>query len=64
MQLSGGTRWALRIGTGLTLAFLYAPLVVIAIYAFNPKRTLGWPSMYPMMRSCISNTCGRPLASG
>jgi putative spermidine/putrescine transport system permease protein len=43
MQLSGGTRWALRIGTGLTLAFLYAPLIVIAIYAFNSRRTATWP---------------------
>src|SRR3954468_21036820 len=43
MHLSRGTRWALRIGTGLTLAFLYAPLVVIAIYAFNERRTATWP---------------------
>jgi putative spermidine/putrescine transport system permease protein len=33
----------LRIGTGLTLAFLYVPLIVIAIYAFNPKRSQTWP---------------------
>ncbi|MCW2983341.1 MAG: transporter permease [Conexibacter sp.] len=43
MHLSRGTRWALRIGTGLTLAFLYAPLIVIAIYAFNDRRTATWP---------------------
>jgi putative spermidine/putrescine transport system permease protein len=43
MHLSRGTRWALRIGTGLTLAFLYAPLVVIGIYAFNERRTATWP---------------------
>jgi putative spermidine/putrescine transport system permease protein len=43
MHLSGGTRWALRIASCLTLAFLYAPLVVIAIYAFNPRRTQAWP---------------------
>ncbi|MDX6672052.1 MAG: putative spermidine/putrescine transport system permease protein [Solirubrobacteraceae bacterium] len=43
MQLSGPTRWMLRIGTGLTLAFLYVPLIVIAIYAFNPKRSQTWP---------------------
>src|SRR3954454_7567852 len=43
MHLSRGTRWALRIGTGLTLAFLYAPLIVIAIYAFNSRRTATWP---------------------
>jgi putative spermidine/putrescine transport system permease protein len=43
VHLSRGTRWMLRIGTGLTLAFLYAPLVVIAIYAFNSRRTATWP---------------------
>src|SRR4051794_6025052 len=43
MHLSRGTRWALRIGTGLTLAFLYLPLIVIAIYAFNSRRTATWP---------------------
>ena len=32
-----GTRWLLRIGTAITLAFLYAPLVVLAIYAFSKR---------------------------
>jgi putative spermidine/putrescine transport system permease protein len=44
MHLSRPARALLRLGTLFTLAFLYAPLVVIAIYAFNPKRTLGWPT--------------------
>ena len=44
MQLSRPARLLLRAGTALTLAFLYAPLVVIAIYALNPRRTLGWPT--------------------
>jgi putative spermidine/putrescine transport system permease protein len=44
IHLSRTARALLRLGTGVTLAFLYAPLVVIAIYAFNPKRTLGWPT--------------------
>jgi putative spermidine/putrescine transport system permease protein len=44
MYLSRPARLLLRAGTALTLAFLYAPLVVIAIYAFNPRRTLGWPT--------------------
>jgi putative spermidine/putrescine transport system permease protein len=44
IHLSRTARWLLRLGTGITLVFLYAPLVVIAIYAFNPKRTLGWPT--------------------
>ena len=43
MHLSRSTRWALRIGTGITLAFLYLPLLVIALYAFNSRRTLRWP---------------------
>jgi putative spermidine/putrescine transport system permease protein len=33
----------LRLGVGLTLAFIYVPLVVIAIYAFNSSTTLEWP---------------------
>jgi putative spermidine/putrescine transport system permease protein len=43
MHLSRGTRLALRLGTGLTLAFLYAPLAVILVYAFNERRTATWP---------------------
>jgi putative spermidine/putrescine transport system permease protein len=36
-------RWALRAATGFTLAFLYAPLFVILVYAFNERRTATWP---------------------
>jgi putative spermidine/putrescine transport system permease protein len=43
MELSGPSRWLLRIGTAVTLAFLYIPLVVIAIYAFNSTRVQKWP---------------------
>ena len=43
MQLSPGTRWLLRVGTALTLAFLYLPLLVIALYAFNGRRVQRWP---------------------
>jgi putative spermidine/putrescine transport system permease protein len=43
MELSRPARWLLRLGTGLCLAFLYAPLLVIALYAFNSRRTLKWP---------------------
>ena len=43
LQLSNGTRWALRIGTAITLAFIYVPLVVIAVYAFNESRSQSWP---------------------
>jgi putative spermidine/putrescine transport system permease protein len=43
MRLSGSSRWLLRLGTAVTLAFLYIPLVVIAIYAFNSTRVQKWP---------------------
>jgi putative spermidine/putrescine transport system permease protein len=43
MELGRGPRWLLRLGTGVTLAFLYGPLLVIALYAFNARRTLRWP---------------------
>jgi putative spermidine/putrescine transport system permease protein len=43
MHLSNGMRWALRVGTAITLAFIYIPLIVIAIYAFNESRSQAWP---------------------
>ena len=43
MAISPFTRWLLRIGTALTLAFIYLPLVVIGIYAFNERRNQRWP---------------------
>jgi putative spermidine/putrescine transport system permease protein len=43
MHLSPGTRWLLRLGSALTLAFLYAPLIVIGLYAFNERRVQTWP---------------------
>src|SRR6476659_5996314 len=43
MHLSPGTRWLLRIGTWITLLFLYIPLLVIALYAFNDRRVQAWP---------------------
>jgi putative spermidine/putrescine transport system permease protein len=33
----------LRIGTAVALAFIYIPLIVIAIYAFNSSRSQAWP---------------------
>ncbi len=36
-------RILLRAGTGLTLAFIYFPLVVLALYAFNRSRVQRWP---------------------
>jgi putative spermidine/putrescine transport system permease protein len=40
---SRATRILLRIASGLVLAFLYLPLVILAIYAFNPSRLQAWP---------------------
>ena len=37
------TRYLLRVAVALTLAFIYAPLVVIGLYAFNESVTQGWP---------------------
>jgi putative spermidine/putrescine transport system permease protein len=43
MHLSRGTRWFLRLGTAFTLLFIYFPLAVIVLYAFNSRRTQTWP---------------------
>jgi len=37
------TRVLLRLGAGFTLAFIYLPLVLIAVYAFNESVTQSWP---------------------
>jgi putative spermidine/putrescine transport system permease protein len=36
-------RIMLRLASALVLAFLYVPLIVIVIYAFNESRTQAWP---------------------
>jgi putative spermidine/putrescine transport system permease protein len=43
MRLSPATRNLLRGGVFITLAFIYIPLIVIAIYAFNGGTSLAWP---------------------
>ena len=43
MRLSKGARIGLRIGTAITLAFIYIPLIVIVVYAFNTARIQAWP---------------------
>jgi putative spermidine/putrescine transport system permease protein len=43
MTLSRSARILLRIGTGLTLAFIYVPLALIILYAFNESRIQTWP---------------------
>jgi putative spermidine/putrescine transport system permease protein len=43
MRLSRRSTYFLRGGVGVTLAFIYIPLIVIAIYAFNASNVLKWP---------------------
>ena len=37
------TRIVLRLVSGGVLVFLYLPLVILGIYAFNPSRLQVWP---------------------
>lgn len=37
------TRFLLRLASAAVLAFLYLPLIVVAIYAFNESRIQAWP---------------------
>jgi putative spermidine/putrescine transport system permease protein len=37
------TRMLLRLGTAATLAFIYIPLIVVILYAFNRNVTQKWP---------------------
>ena len=43
MNESHLSRWLLRLATIAALAFIYLPLVVIAIYAFNSSTNQAWP---------------------
>jgi putative spermidine/putrescine transport system permease protein len=43
MRLSRRAALLLRISVGVGLAFIYVPLIVIAIYAFNSSKILEWP---------------------
>lgn len=43
MRLSKGSRVLLRIVVGLGMAFIYIPLIVIVLYAFNSSKVLAWP---------------------
>jgi putative spermidine/putrescine transport system permease protein len=40
---SKGLRAALRIWVGLVLAFLFVPIALIVLYAFNPSNIQTWP---------------------
>ncbi|HMJ72555.1 MAG TPA: ABC transporter permease [Solirubrobacterales bacterium] len=43
MRLSKRSALLLRLGVGVGLAFIYIPLIVLAIYAFNSSNILEWP---------------------
>ncbi len=43
MRLSRRSALLLRTGVGIGLAFIYVPLIVLAIYAFNSSTILEWP---------------------
>lgn len=43
MRLSARQLLLLRVAAGAVLAFIYVPLIIIGIEAFNEARTLTWP---------------------
>jgi putative spermidine/putrescine transport system permease protein len=43
VRLSRGSALTLRIAVAIGLAFIYVPLIVIFIYAFNASNILEWP---------------------
>src|SRR4029077_20238325 len=43
MRLSRRSRGLLRLAIAVGLAFIYIPLIVVAIYAFNASNILEWP---------------------
>ena len=43
MKLTRRSTILLRVAVGLGLAFIYVPLLVLGIYAFNASRILEWP---------------------
>jgi putative spermidine/putrescine transport system permease protein len=43
MLSARGSRVALRLAAGLTLAFIYVPLAIVVLYAFNAEPLVRWP---------------------
>ncbi len=43
MRAGGLGRIVLRVATGLVLAFLYIPIILVVFYAFNERGTSAWP---------------------
>src|SRR4051812_42799827 len=62
MRLSRNSRVLLRIAVGVGLAFIYIPLIVIVVYAFNSSKILpcpppGWPT--PWFPQAFRNEAAR-----
>jgi putative spermidine/putrescine transport system permease protein len=61
-------RWLIRIGSGFTLLFLYVPIFIVVIYAFNNSIGQKWPITdfttkwfgvtwhSPLVRSALTNS--------
>jgi len=43
VNTGAAARIGLRLATALVLAFIYLPLLIIVLYAFNPSGTNAWP---------------------
>jgi putative spermidine/putrescine transport system permease protein len=43
VRLSKRSRILLRVAIGVVMAFIYVPLIVLGVYAFNSSRILEWP---------------------
>ncbi|GAA1076465.1 ABC transporter permease [Tsukamurella spumae] len=43
MHLSRASKWFLGIVTGLVLAFIYVPLLLVLVNSFNADKAFGWP---------------------
>src|SRR4051812_4370608 len=43
MSETRGTRWALGVFTALVLLFLFVPIAIIVVYAFNKSNVQSWP---------------------
>src|SRR4051794_5357885 len=43
MRLSRNSRVLLRVAVAVGMAFIYIPLIVIVLYAFNSSKILAWP---------------------
>jgi putative spermidine/putrescine transport system permease protein len=59
MTISRPTRLALRIATTVVLVFIYIPLTLVIVYAFNESGTSAWPPSgltLDWVREAMANT--------